>query len=72
MRDHTDAATHMWLCHSDGSRHEDGCDKSAIPERLAEFEAPCATLAELEEATDASDYLSERAVLKRRHLGRLP
>jgi len=32
------AAAHMQLCHSDGSACEDGCDRTADPERLAAYE----------------------------------
>lgn len=29
-----DGEAHWFLCHSDGSRCEDGCDKAALPEPL--------------------------------------
>lgn len=32
------AAVHRILCHSDGSKHIDGCDKAADPKLVARYE----------------------------------
>ncbi len=29
---------HDWLCHSDGSTCQDGCDAPALPETLSQYE----------------------------------
>jgi len=33
----TVSKAHAWLCHSDGSTCEDGCNVEAFPDRLARF-----------------------------------